>query len=304
VADVHLIWFTMDDTAVTAPRADVRDWAAELGVPTGPLTRGSTKAAFLKACAAARVKYSDESGREYLVTAREVARKDEFITFEVVRDDGMKLAQLKYFSARRGRQGIVAGTHVIKSIVRPSLDPRDAEAARAWLVESDALFKVEQGYVPWYITRRLVRAALELHAVPVSKRAATFFAYDDDMEPVHRAGEFLRRSVQDSQFYTLAIEDGSDLGVFATSADVFLLEQVTHLLGLMTTWMGNEATNRMTLAKAMPAWRQAHEEVTRVQARHERRLSLRLPQTSSALLEASQLMTRLMSSAHLPSVTP
>lgn len=302
VADIHLIMFTVDDSAVTASAADVRAWADALGVPGGPLTRISLAGAFEKACLTARVKYSDADGQEFLVTGREVARKDEFVTFEVARDDGRKLAQLKFFCARRGRKGIVAGTHLLKQMVRHHLDPADADAARAWLTEAEALFRVEQGYVPWYTIRRLARAAILLGAVPLARRNSTFFAYEDDLDQVRGAGAFLLRAVENAEFHILPLEDGADLSLLATSADRYLVEQAAWLLQRIRNWTGSTSPNRPILSKALETWTPEYEELVRQLTRHERRLSLRLPQTSSTLLDTNQLISSLVSSAHLPSV--
>ncbi len=271
MADVHLIWFTVDDSAVTASRADVRAWADELGLPQGPLSRGSMVSAFLKACSA-RVTYQDEAGQDRIVSAHEVARKDEFITFNVVRDDGMVLAQLKFFNARHNRAGIVTGTHVVKTIVRRGLAPLEEKATRQWLAESDEKYTQEQGYVPWPIIRRLARLAILAGAVPVTRRDTTFFGYDDDLRKVRNARTFMLRAMPSAQFVILPIEDGADLSVFAGSADDHLFVQANELLTLVGDYVENPGRHHK-LNTVLAKWVPTFTEINQQMARHERRLS-------------------------------
>lgn len=292
----------MDDTAPTADRVDVRAWANELGLPDGPLSRANTTLAFEKACAI-ETSYVNADNEAYRIGAREVARKDEFVTFEVTRDDGRVMAQVKFFSARKGRAGIVANTHVVKSIVRSGMNETDTEAARRWLTACDEQFRVEQGQVPWYIVRRLVRLAIEQAAVPVLRRRAMFFAYEDDLDTVFKAAVFLRRTVAQSEFIVMPVEDGAHLGLLAESADAFLDERAVRLANMVSAYLGATSRNRSRPAVKLELWTPIYEQLAREHARHERRLRSPLPQTGSTLSSTLQAMQRLSPSGRLPSVT-
>lgn len=293
----------MDDAAPTADRVDVRAWANELGLPDGPLSRANTTTAFLKACETVTT-YVDEAGHEHEITAHEVARKDEFITFRVRRnDDDTTMAQVKFFSARKGRKGIVANTHVVKSIVRQGLDATEAAAARAWISACETQFRIEQGQVPWYIVRRLVRVAIEQAAVPILRRRAMFFAYDDDLDETRKAAQFLHRTVAASEFTVMPVEDGADLSVLAVSADAFLNARAAHLLAHVRAFRSEGSKNRARPAIKVETWAPQYEELVHQHARHQRRLRSPLPQTGSSLSSTYELMSRLAPSRRLPSVS-
>jgi hypothetical protein len=302
VADLHLIWFYMDDTAPTADKVDVRAWADELGLPDGQLSRANTTSAFIASCEVSTT-YVDADGHVRTVAGRQVARREEFITVSVLRDDGKTLAQVKYFNARKGRTGIVANTHVVKTIVRSGLDAIEAAAAREWLAANEEQFRIEQGQVPWYIVRRLVRVAIEEAAVPVLRRKATFFAYEDDLDQVRAAGTFLRRTVATSEFIDLPIEDGADVSLFAASADAHLCGQVRHLLSLVEGFAAGNSPIRNPPAVKVAGWSPQYEALVSAHARHERRLRTRLTQTGLALPSLHQALTRLVPSIRLPTVT-
>ncbi len=302
--DIHLVWYAVSDTTTTAPRADVRRWADELGLPEGALSKGSKVGAFVKACQDTVITYTDAEDVRRQLVAVELVRKGEFITWEVRRDDGMKLAQLKLFSARRTREGIVPGTHVLKSQIRKiGVTERDREATEAWLAQAQEAFRTEQGYAPWHIIRRLMRDALTEKGVPMYRRKTVFYTYDEDVERSRRAGEFLMRAVQDADFAIVPVGAGADPLLFARSADEYLCDQAQDLIRLIEGWKGQEFVQKRQLSSQFPLWAKTYTRLVGEAERHSTRLRLGLARTCSTLLDANRLMLELNPSANLPSVS-
>ena len=298
MSDISLIWFTIEDRHVTASRTQVRDLSLSLGLPMDVLSRQSMLSAFKRA-ASLSVSYRDEQGVEWTLTATYHKASSESLAAHVQRQDGLKVAEFKFFQSRRSREGIQKGTHVVRSVLRANLRPADSTAAQEWLSRAKATFAAIQEDAPCTAIRRQARASIMSAATPVIGRESMYFCYDDEIDVALRTREFLRRTTLVCEFALLGIDDLSDHTVLAASADTYLESLLERPLERMQTCVDG---GQRPSASQYPAWRQLMIETRRLHARHERRLTLRLPRADVALARADRLMSQLPRPASLPRV--
>jgi hypothetical protein len=290
VADLSLVWFSINDDAVTVTRDEVRAMMDEYEFPVEVLTRDSKVAAFVKACRFTST-YVDSAGQQHELKARQSKRTSEFLTYQLMSDTGMKLAEYKFFQSRRNRSGLVPGSSVARYVIRQNVDAADRAGAQAWLDAAEARYTQLQQEPPWAAIRKQARVAMLTATVPVIGRETMYFVYDDDIETVYRVRQFLAACSKDPDFTIITVDDFSDYTVFAASADVHLVAQLD--LVMVRIRRALESGSNLVSVRRTDSWKDVIESVRAQLARHERRLSLRLPQTRSSLLDADQLMSKL-----------
>lgn len=290
MADVSLVWFSISDDAVSATRSLVRSSAEQHGLPAD-IIRESKIAAFTRACKLV-TEYVDDEGQGQRLSAIEVKRTAEFLTFHVTRaSDGYKVAEFKFFQSRRTREGIVRGTHLSKSVIRAHLPPATYAAGQMWLRRAEELFEATQEDAPAQILRRLVNAAMSQATTPIRLREGMYFVYADDIDLVYGVRDFLLECTTGSEFALLDVDDTSDYSVFAASADDHLRKQLewANYRISMAIEPGRNAISRARRTK----WEGVISGVRTQLARHERRLGQPLPSTRHTLLTTDQLVSKL-----------
>ncbi len=287
VADISLVWFSINDEDITATREYLRALAVQFGFPSEVLARDSKVSAFVKACKT-KTTYVDAAGQQRQVSARESKRSSEFITFQLVHDGGLKLAEYKFFQSRRTRTGLVKGSHVVRSVLRRNLSEQDASAAQEWLKAAGRTYAQLQEEAPYAAIRRQARLAILSVGVPILGRESMYFLYDDDIDVAHHLREYLAAASSRRDFTIVTVDDDSDREVFAASADAALVARLEYVIGRLKLCSrpGAQPMTKTRRAK----WSEAIEEVRVQHARHQRRLSLPLVQTALTLPLADQLM--------------
>lgn len=288
--DVSLVWFSIEDSGDTGePRAKVRELARKHGFPPETLTRDSKISAFTRAC---RVSTTyEEDGTTFTVTGQQIKRTSEFITFQVVRGDGFKLAEYKFFQSRRTRVGVVKGSHVVRSVLRAGLSARQKEAATAWLEAAGASYEQLQGGTPIASIRRLVHGTLRGAAVPILGRESMYFLYGDEVEVAYRVRGFLDEAMAVPPVVNIVdVDDFSSYQPFADSADAFLNAQADVVVKRVRNGLLDP---KVVSLQRRSNWNEAIASLRTRRARHVRRLKLDLPLTEQTLLLADRLVLEL-----------
>jgi hypothetical protein len=284
------VWFIIStDGGAISSREEVRELADQFEFPAEALTRDSKIHAFVRAC---KVQTTYEAnGRVQVIRGKEAKRTTEFITVHVMNEDGLKLAEYKFFQSRRNRTGLVRGSHVVRSMLRANLTDEQREAARAWLAAAAQLYEQYSGEAPLSAVRRLTRLAMLDKAVPIIERESMYFVYGDEIEVAYRVRAFLAATLSTPPTVTiLGVDDYSDYQVFADSSDHFLAAQLDVIIERIQRAL---ARGVMVALDRRAAWNEAIERTRNQTERHERRLRLRLPRTRSTLLLADHLVSEL-----------
>lgn len=300
-SDIALIFITLDDESSTITRGDLRAWVQELGLPPAGLGRESTMNAFHAACEATKVRYVDADGGVRYLVSRRVKKNADFVTYEVVRDDALKVAQIKYFSPRRNPGGRVKGSTRVMSTVRKTLEQAEAAAAAEWLQIAEGEYAKLQDTAPWSTIRRVIRAGMLVTGVPLYRRASTFYTYEDQLDPCLRALEFVQRLNAGALTQVLHVTADTDRWLFARSADHMLAEQA-RLAGSerIEVWAGADPGKRRNLRASMNMWRKELVSIAEAKTRHEERLGIVLADTAKQLLLAEEMMQALSPNSVLP----
>lgn len=298
MSDLWLSWYTIEGDKVTITRQEVRQLSEALGLPLAIMTRGTKISAFRKACTTTH-SYVDDQGRSWTLRGVQAKSSGEFITNQVQREDGFKVAEFKFFQSRRTRSGVVKGTHLVRTMLRAKLEPADRAAAEVWLEQARAVFDSIQEDAPHRAVRLQARAAMMMAGTPVLNRESMYFFYDDEIDSAHRARQFLHESAPGSEFVLVSIEDHSDYTVFAVSADAHLCALLNKTIVKVQERVDNGQHPSDGIWRN---WYTAIEDVRRLHSRHERRLGLQLPGTRSTLLVADRLMQEIPRPASLPKV--
>jgi hypothetical protein len=279
----------IEDKGEVSTRQTVRELAERFEIPDGTLRRDSKVSAFMRACRVTTTYVED--GRTLTLRNKEANRTSEFITMHIVNDDGFKLAEYKFFQSRRTRVGVVKGSHVVRSVLRQGLQPHQREAAQAWVAAAEEVYARYAVEAPLRAVRRLARVAMLNHGVPIVDRESMYFVYGDEIEVAFQVREFLGLALTEPPPVTIvSVDDFSDYQVFADSADHYLTGQLEAINTRIRKGLDSPHPVDM---KRRTNWDTQLAEIRRQQARHERRLSLGLPRTSSTLLVADQLVSQL-----------
>lgn len=231
MSDVWLCWFGIAaDAKVIVTRERLRAITAEMGMSQRVLIRDAKVTAFRTACRT-KVTYTDDAGAEHVITGEQIKATAEFITYAVVREDGYRVAEWKFFQSRRNRDGLVKGTHLTKSVLRRSMPAAEQALAQQWLSQAEAAFQAAQEETPHWTIRSQVNATLATVATPIAGRANFSFGYTADMPVAQRVQAFLEATMPGGyEFTVVALQEGGDRRSLAASADIHLASQLEEPL--------------------------------------------------------------------------
>lgn len=298
--DVALMWVTLDDSRAQVTKGQVRQLVLDLGLPQSVLSKESTLAAFKSACTDTKTKYPGEDGSTRLLLARPAARKSEMVTYDVLRDDGVKMASLKYFQARRTDTGTVMGSQRVMTTRRKNLSPTDSDGLEVWLDAALQVYADLGTRASTSALRRVVRTGMSVRAVPMVGRTTMYFTYPDGIQECLKIKEFLRRLPDvDSQFDLVTVRGDSPMRVFAQAADAFVLPKAQAVIDRIEGWADQDPRNRRNLRASLKMWRDDVHDVETEVAMHQSHLHLALPSTRELLDLADRMMTGLSPSPSL-----
>ncbi len=301
MTDVSLIWYTLDDQSLLCSRTQLREWAEELQLPPGPLTRRSPSTTFITACSQTELTYGDPTAPR-TVRGRQGGRRDDWVAFDAVRDDGYRLGQLKLFMPRRTAVGVIHDSYKVKSQARPALDLLDNLAAREWLELAEADFHRRQNEVPWYQLRRIARGLLLEAAVPVRRRSSTYFCYAEELGLVQRTATFLRLAAPEADVVVLPVHPGANVQGLVVSADEWVLSKVEDLVGSIERWVTRTDAQRPSLKSQVIRWRASAADLYVELTHHHQKLKDPLPRARAGLLMAEEMIRAIDPLAHLQTV--
>ncbi len=296
MAEIALCWYSLDDTSIVATREQAALWAEELELPTRVLAMSATPANFSKSCDATTITYPGPDGSPRTAKAVALPKRPEVLTYEV-RRDGVRLAQVKHFAARRTEAGEVSGSARVRTMVNKSLDEHDAAGVALWLETFTYAFEQTHSIVSWKVVRRIALTALLETATPIRGRKWLYFCYVDQLAPANRLREWLTRVCDDADVTVLPIENGADLTTFISSADADMNERVAAFNDRLVRHAGGRYLKRDSeLCEGIAGIYRGL--VARVEE-HETRLSTQLSTTHSTLLHTRRLIRSADPTGHL-----
>jgi hypothetical protein len=196
---VVLLWYSVNDDVMTASRSDAATLAEELRLPPSIVSATDTPTYFTWQCQHIEVSYAG-AGSEPMrrATAHEVRRTPDVLTYEVRRSDRrVRLAQLKYFRARRTEAGVVPGSARVTVQVSNKLDAFDEAGAKQWIEEFNQAWNQGSQPVSSKTVRRLAMTAMQSMALPLVTRKWLYFTYPDRLDTALRLQRFLRHLAAD-----------------------------------------------------------------------------------------------------------
>ncbi len=303
-SDVALVWYYLrPGVGAQFDRERVIAAVSESGLELGTLRSTTGLVDFRKTCEELQVSYG-EAG-EFTVVAAKGRGSADFEAYDLVRaQDRVKLGEVKFFQHRRGSTGRVPDSERIKTIVRRAVADGvralDVAATEEWVRVFSAEYAQTRVSIDMRDVRRLINDAFALYAVPIWHRYTTYFAYTDDLEELERVHRLVA-GLGPVTWAVFPIADGADLSLLAESADRHLLREIEAVDNAIE--QSRPATVRGA-SQADQRRRQKLADLAKRVARHERRLSLDLPLSRSALLHTTQKIDRLADTRRLPSVTP
>lgn len=286
VAEIALVWYSMDDSSVIATRGQAAQWAEELNMPHIQAS-SATPGNFRKSCQETEVTYPGPRGGQRIAKAIEVARRPELLTFEVRRGQ-IRLAQIKLFTERRTVNGQVSGSSRVITKINRQADAHDVAGASLWIQSFTTAYEQECQIVPSKVIRRIAVQTLLETATPIVNRKWLYYAYVDQLAPANRLRTFLARVCDDADVTILPIERGAELTTFITSADADLFERISDFNERLRTYIGGRFLKQGSerYGGILDIYRTL---VARV-AEHEERLSAQLTTSHSALQQTKYWM--------------
>lgn len=295
---LYLIWYSLRAEDCHATRAQVRELSDELGLASNVMKRESKQHAF-RAAVATTTTYTDPDGATWTLSAAIVRRKNEFQTAEVRRQDGIKIAELKLFASRREREGIVAGSHILKPTVRTTLDDSARAAGHAWVAAALARYEAVKEEAPFYVIGRQVRATLAEVATPIAERDSFFYCYGQHLPTVQAVRVFLRATMTRPVMHIVQVAADAETGILARSADLHMSTRVQAFNAGLEKYAGRTLSRARNLALE-ERWNL----LTTQKEFHEQQLGVRLVQTDSTLNQTQLLMDAIPRPPGLPQVRP
>lgn len=296
MTDLALVWTTMNDDDVTASREQVRDWAQELSLPAGTLTKTSTLGAFRKAHAATVVHFEDPAAGPMVMRSHQVGKSREVVKYDVLahppqQESGQKVAELKLFQQRRTSRGVVRGSQQWKAVVKPALEGPYKDAADQWVASFRRTYNGIAVDAPAGAVRRIARLGLLTSGIVVLNRIGLYLFYVDQLDVVHRVEEFLGRCVSSVDVAVIPILPGlTQMRRFAESADAHMVDKVSDFAAAIHGWAGRSFVTHLSGDMAARFTLEAERLLERIEE-HERRLSSPLPHARSLLSQATHLLS-------------
>ncbi len=301
--DVQLVWWSQDDSAISATRDEVKRWIIELKLPGGYVSKGTLASGFGAACDGAKVEYEGPDGRHTVTGTLHAKAGAESITYSVRREDGLKLAEIKYFAPRRVESGRISGTHRIMDRLAHRISDADRLAARQWIKQAKAIFEHTESRVSWQTLRRMLTTAFEESCVPLLRKRATYFFGAPDLAAVERIGEFIGRCSPDPLFQIVPVASHADWGMFAASADALMAERADKLVSQLEGWTGSRSPARVARRTAVERFSGEYERLYERTTYYESWLGPDLTQTQQKLLIAKGMIETIAPPAGLPTVS-
>lgn len=296
MSDIWLCWFGVEEKAVHATPEQVRTISADLGLDAGVPERDEKALAFRQACRTVTA-YRGEQKQSWQLRAR-VARSGEFLVARVERSDGLKMAELKLFSAAVQRPGIPRGTGVLAQAVRTRLSEIDKAGVMDWLSKTREVYERLGSHVPSHAVRYAARMNLLTVGVPILRHNQMFFGYSEGAPEARRVEQFLAATSSGYDFTLLPLAAGADVTKLALSADAYLYEQLEDPLYRLA-----RAAQPAAHTMRVEAYRSISQLIPRVRLQaltHQRRLRSPMPRTMTALAQCEQLMSDVPRPAEVP----
>lgn len=289
--DVWMLWYSHGRPRAGLHLDGLSELCRELGFLEPPAQRGAKAGAFNQACQVRHV-YSDSGGQVHTISAVIEKVATEFIMAAILREDGFKIGEYKFFHAvARKRTGVVRGTTVVKARLRSVLEREEREAGRVWADLADAVFNTTALELPNHVVRRCVRATMDEIAWPVPSRQCSHFLYEDELEMAERLRRFLEKTTKVSDVRIIGVDDG-DHAMPASAADA-------HLCALVM-----ELNERLRVLRAEDVeFEQVRGRLTFIKdryRRHQRRLERPLPMTKAQIALADRMIVDLVRGSSLP----
>lgn len=295
VSELHLIWFTLEATALLRTRAQVNALARDLGMDVRS-ERSSARTLFEQICARVLITYDSDNGQDqHTIRAVLTEHKPDFSTVDLLREDQLRVGQVKYFVSRRTSEGIVHGSSILKPMVRRHLRHAEQVATQAWIDEATHQIQNDEALMSPVMFRRLVLEELAQTATPIRRRGTMFFAYADQLTSTRAVTALIHGTVPDPDAVIVPVDAGADYTMFAESADEHLDRRSGALLGQVTV----AGTRRTTITKLL----NEYSDIVQWHNTHVTRLGLPLPRTFAALHRTKQVMLEQTPTIRLPPVT-
>jgi hypothetical protein len=299
---VVLLWYSVNDDVMTASRSDAATLAEELRLPPSIVSATDTPTYFTWQCQHIEVSYAG-AGSEPMrrATAHEVRRTPDVLTYEVRRSDRrVRLAQLKYFRARRTEAGVVPGSARVTVQVSNKLDAFDEAGAKQWIEEFNQAWNQGSQPVSSKTVRRLAMTAMQSMALPLVTRKWLYFTYPDRLDTALRLQRFLRQVSDGGDVIWLPIHDSADLTLFRETADHHCSTAVSDFNARFADLIQGRRTRDSKTVREMA---EVYEGLAGRAGEHERRLSCQLTETRARLEQSKRLMMAADPSGNLLRVT-
>jgi hypothetical protein len=287
---VVLLWYSINDDVMTASRSEAAALAEELALPPSIVSATDTPTYFTWQCQHIEVSYPG-AGSEPMrqASAHEVRKTPDVLTYEVRRTDSRKvrLAQIKYFRARRTEHGVVPGSARVTVQVSNKLDAFDAAGAQRWIAEFNQAWNQGSQPVSSKTVRRLAMTAMQSIALPLVTRKWLYFTYPDRLDTAWRLQTFLRRVSAGGDVVCLPLDDSADLTLFRETADHHCSMAVSDFNARFSDVLtGRRVRDQKTVRELAEQF----EQHTMRAREHEKRLSCQLTETRACLEQSKRLM--------------
>lgn len=291
MSDVWLCWYLVEHAALSVGRKEMAELSEKYGMPKRLPGAEASATAFTDVCRT-RHTYLDESGQTRTLRAERMKSSKQAIQYTIVRDDGYKVGEYKYFPNRMDKQGyIVPGTATTKHVLRRGLDLSLDEQARAWVSKAEALLAERSDLAPQRYVAQHLRDTIETVAVPVRGHALMWFSYDEGVDLLRRCGQLLEDVAPSAhQFTLLRLAPRQETHMLAYSADIFLARQLEDPIVRLST---AASTGEKPQTRSLNQWHQLASTVRIQCVQHERRLGLPLPKTVGLLAQLDDLLAML-----------
>lgn len=301
----YIVWYTIGtpggERLLPTGRDLLHAWCTELGLDPKYVPKAQKSIdAFRAATTRVGPPYVSEDGHRYKLVVREYKRDAELVYRQVMRqglDPGtttIRVADLKYFRARRVTAGRVQGSEDVQTTVHRGLGGTDRAIVQAFVNACMEDYKREQAQFTPNEMRVLIRQYLrDLGGVPLPDASAAYIVPEDALTEVRALQQLTDRLSDESSMRLMpVVDDREQRDLLQLAIDTDVDERAQRVLADITQWQ-DAHPDKVPGSRTFEAWRDAYRQLQILLEQYGGQHDLIFPAAADTLESLHVLMSRL-----------